>query len=129
MALVEWRKEFETGIAGVDREHRELVALINDLPVVLDAEPGSAALRFLGNIHAAIVAHFALEERLMRESGYDEYREHKADHERLLDELRDLMDDYEEGRCVDRDAFAVRVANWFSVHFATRDTRLHRRIG
>ena len=28
MALIEWRQEFETGIADVDHEHQELVELI-----------------------------------------------------------------------------------------------------
>ena len=31
MTLITWRKEFETGIAEVDHEHKELVALINRL--------------------------------------------------------------------------------------------------
>ena len=129
MTLIAWRTDFETGIPDVDHEHRTLVALINELPDALDAGPGVAARDVLGDIHAGISAHFALEERLMRESRYDEYREHKADHDRLLDELRDLMDDFEEGRWGDRDAFAARVADWFTVHFRTRDARLHRRLG
>ncbi len=31
----------------------------------------------------------------MRDNDDDEYRDHKTDHERLLDDFRDLMDDYE----------------------------------
>ncbi len=31
-------------------------------------------------------------------------RDHKADHERLLDEIRDLMDDYEDRGHVDEDS-------------------------
>jgi hemerythrin len=129
MTLIEWRKEFETGIPDVDHEHRELVDLVNDLPPVLDADPQGIALHVLGDIYARIAAHFALEERLMRERGYDEYREHKADHDRLLDDLRDLMDGYEAGEWVDREAFAARVCAWFTDHFRTRDARLHRRLG
>ena len=93
--LVEWRKEFETGIPDVDFEHREIVELINELPSVLAADPSGMALQVLGDINARIGAHFALEERHMRESAYAEYRDHKRDHDRLLDELRDLMDDFE----------------------------------
>jgi hemerythrin len=129
VALLEWRKEFETGIPDVDHEHQELVMLINELPAVLDADPGGMALQVLGDILARIGAHFALEERLMRERGYDEYQEHKRDHDQLLDDLRDLMDDYEGGQWVDREAFAGRVGEWFSVHFRTRDARLHGRLG
>ena len=31
----------------------------------------------------------------MRERGYDHLSQHKYDHERLLDEIRDIMEDYE----------------------------------
>ena len=31
MALIEWRNEFDTGVAEVDHEHQELVELINAL--------------------------------------------------------------------------------------------------
>ena len=129
VTLVEWRKEFETGIPDVDHEHREIVDLINELPDILEADPSGMALQVLGDIHARIGAHFALEERLMRERRYDEFREHKLDHDRLLDELRDLMDDYESGEWVDMTAFAARVGEWFSLHFRTHDARLHRRLG
>ena len=30
MPLIEWRDEFNTGVAEVDHEHQELIALIND---------------------------------------------------------------------------------------------------
>lgn len=129
MVLIQWRKDFETGIPDVDHEHRELVDLVNELPPVLDAEPKGVALHVLGDIHSRIAAHFALEERLMRERGYDEFVAHKTDHDRLLDDLRDLMDDYEDGLWVDRDAFAARVGAWFGDHFRTHDARLHRRLG
>jgi hemerythrin-like metal-binding protein len=127
--IVEWRRDFEIGIPDVDHEHREIVGLVNELSCVLESDGSSVAMQVLGDIYAHIAAHFALEERVMRERGYDEYQEHKADHARLLDDLRDLMDDFEAGRWMDRDAFAGRVADWFSVHFRTRDARLHRAIG
>ncbi len=83
-------------------------------------------LDFLGELYAMICAHFALEERVMRETGYDEYAAHKDDHERLLDEIRDLMDDYEDAGAIDMDAFSRRLEHWFSEHFRTKDARLHR---
>jgi hemerythrin-like metal-binding protein len=96
MPLVEWREEFNLGVASVDHEHQELIALINKVHDRI-AEPGSdvTIAEYLGEIYARIAAHFALEERIMRETGYDQYAGHKADHERLLDDIRDIMDDYE----------------------------------
>ena len=71
MALIEWRDEFSTGDPAVDHEHRELVELINELHGKLSSGDHSteAVENFLGEIYLKITAHFALEERMMREAG------------------------------------------------------------
>ena len=62
MALIEWRSEFETGVADVDHEHRELVDLINQLHRELgDNTAPDKVSAFLGEVYARISAHFALE--------------------------------------------------------------------
>jgi len=131
MALIDWSSEFETGIAEVDHEHRELVDLINRLHAELLGSGGQAATSaFLGEVFARISAHFALEEANMRRYGYDEYADHKADHEHLLDELRDLMEACEAGDFAGSvEALSNAVRDWFVVHFRTRDARLHRIMG
>lgn len=131
MALLDWKPEFATGIPPVDYEHRSLIDLLNALHDRLGAGRAADEVRgFLAEVHARIAAHFALEEKIMREAGYDAYAEHKADHERLLDDIRDIMDDYERGAYRDADAvLAERLRAWFGVHFATKDARLHRMLG
>ncbi len=84
--------------------------------------------QFLGEIYAKISAHFALEENVMREQHYDQYDAHKADHERLLDELRDIMDGHNEMQNIDKNKFAERIKLWFVNHFKTQDARLHGRL-
>ena len=131
MTLIEWRKEFETGVADVDHEHQELVDLINELHGQLDANaPKETVREFLGEVFARISAHFALEETVMRKHKYDEYEAHKAEHEQLLDDLRDIMDDFEDGTFVDyKTALGSAVRDWFVNHFKTKDARLHRLLG
>lgn len=124
--LLAWKEEYALGIRGVDHEHRELMDLINLLYAKL-LEPGSETnvADFLGELFAKISSHFALEEKLMRDGGYTGFPAHKADHERLLDEIRDLMDDYEDGEWVDLEGFGDRLERWFSVHFSVHDAALH----
>lgn len=131
MALVEWREEYRIGIPAVDYEHRGLIDLINNLHSDLSGNPDKAeVLACLGEIYARISAHFALEERVMRERRYDQHAEHKEDHERLLDEIRDIMD-----RCEAEADFSYAAAlsrelgDWFAVHFRTKDARLHKALG
>jgi hemerythrin len=131
MALIEWRKEFNTGIADVDHEHRELVELINRLheQIAAGAEPLRVS-EFLGEVFARIAAHFALEESIMRKHSYDEYRAHKAEHEQLLDEIRDIMDAQQVGAAFAYEAkLSSAVRNWFVNHFKSKDARLHKELG
>jgi hemerythrin-like metal-binding protein len=126
MNLVQWKPSFSLGIPSVDLEHREMIGLINEAHERLEgsAEPG-AIEAMLGEIHAGIAAHFALEERLMRESGYGEYQAHKDDHERLLDQIMDLMDDYANDPQAGRERLQSGLSDWFTGHFASFDARMH----
>ncbi|MFO1090631.1 MAG: bacteriohemerythrin [Hyphomicrobiales bacterium] len=131
MALIEWRREFETGVPDVDHEHRELVDLINRLHTEMLAGADSAKVEvFLGEVFARIAAHFALEESIMRKHRYDEYAAHKAEHEALLDEIRDIMDvAYDSPAASSTESLSRAVRNWFVDHFQSKDARLHRNLG
>ena len=130
MALMQWKDRYSVGIAAVDHEHRQLIALINRLHDEFSRQGGTCTVAaFFGDLLAGISAHFALEERFMRERRYDELRTHKADHERLLDEIRDLMDDVEDTAGMHSDELAGRLEAWFARHFETHDARLHKALG
>ena len=132
MALIEWREEFRVGVPEVDHEHEELIRVINELyAVTRQSNERESVIDFLGEIYARISAHFALEEKVMQERHYDQYSEHKADHERLLDGIREIMDDFELG-AYGRDygsALTDHLRTWFTEHFRTHDARLHQYIG
>ncbi|MCX7384773.1 MAG: hemerythrin domain-containing protein [Alphaproteobacteria bacterium] len=124
--LIVWRDDFNTGIAAVDHEHRELIGLINGIHADLCVGRTSADA-LLGHLHDAIAAHFALEERIMRVHAYGGYAPHKEDHERLLDDIRDIMDHH--AARPDQARLGARLAAWFSHHFRTLDADLHRLLG
>ena len=66
----------------------------------------------------------------MRKHQYDQYTEHKTDHEKLLDDIRDIMDDYDAGKFAAYDeALSSAVRDWFVDHFKTKDARLHKMLG
>ena len=131
MALIEWRKEFETGIPSVDHEHQELVGLINRLhEYMASGVDHERVLEFLGEVFAKVAAHFALEESIMRKHNYDEYWAHKAEHEKLLDEIRDIMDAQQNNPSSPYgDRLSSTVGDWFVNHFKSKDARLHNKLG
>lgn len=127
MPLIEWQDEFRIGIPSVDHEHKELIALINALHEGLSGDATSEKIgRFLGEVDTQIAAHFALEERTMRDMNYDQYADHKADHDKLLEQIRDIADAFDAGLYLDySDQLAEHLKVWFSEHFRTKDSRLH----
>jgi hemerythrin len=130
MGLIEWKSHYSVGVEAVDHEHRELIDLINELHERLVAGakvPDVTA--FLGEILRAISAHFALEEKFMREHRYDHLGQHKEAHETLLDEIRDIMDGYEADPDGASRQLSQRLDDWFTLHFKTHDARLHYRLG
>jgi len=130
MSLITWRDEFSVGVASVDHEHREMIELINELDHGMqDAAAHEEVVRALGEIYARIAAHFALEEKIMRNARYPDYGIHKHDHETLLDELLEVIDSVDEDGHYDRAALSRDLDVWFSDHFRTFDAKLHRRLG
>ncbi len=131
MALIEWRKEFCTGISGVDFEHECLINKVNEIYAMIDNNADKEnVIDKLGDIYGSISAHFALEEQMMKKHCYDHYEEHHTDHERLLDDIQDITEEFEStdfasASDLDTDKFKQKLNDWFQIHFATHDARLH----
>ena len=131
MGLVEWRDDFKTGIDSVDHEHFEMIQLINETHSQLSENaPIDEIEECLGEIYSQISAHFALEETVMRLKKYDEFEAHKADHEKLLDNLLELMDSFDAGDFEGMSEELSRcLRDWFVNHFKEKDSRLHHMLG
>lgn len=126
MQLLQWKSSFSLGIPAVDLEHQNMIRMINEVYAsVPDEHDRQAVQAALGDIHAGIAAHFALEERLMRAAAYAGYAAHKDDHEDLLDQIRDMMDAYRADAAAGRAMLQRSLSDWFGRHFATFDARLH----
>jgi hemerythrin len=86
----------ETGIAEVDREHRELLELIEFLRhACLMADKGWAQLEIVRTTLSRLMAfsrhHFAEEERLMQLASYPDYQLHKSEHTLFLEKIQNLQ--------------------------------------
>jgi len=130
MALLQWKDAYSVSVAAIDHEHKELIDLINRLHDKLAAKDAKSSIEdFLGDLFKGISAHFALEERFMRDCRYDRLAEHKRDHEQLLDDIRDIMDGLEDSGETVGAELGARLDAWFLRHFETHDARLHKALG
>lgn len=125
--LIPWNEAMRIGVPEVDFEHEELIGVINTLGELLQTGDAPETVRsLLGEIHAQIEGHFALEEKIMRECGFMGYEAHKEDHDRLLEQIRDIMN---EAKTLDEPTLRLHLAQrlnaWFSDHFSTLDRSFH----
>jgi len=126
MPLLTWKPEFTVGVESVDFEHQQMIDLINEIYDEMETHKDADSIeQFVGDVHFAISAHFALEEKLMREAAYAEYEAHKEEHEELLEQIRDLMDQFTFDPDKGFDLLREKLSDWFEHHFATFDARLH----
>ena len=130
MAPIEWKPEFSVGNPSVDHEHQQLIELVNQTAsAILDHHTSVDIKGSFGELLRAISAHFALEEQQMRTYDYDQRRAHKEDHERLLDDLCDIMDSDISTPDQTAEDLAQTLEEWFANHFRTHDYRLHQQLG
>lgn len=107
-----------------------MISMINDAyKQMLNCAALERPELFLSDIYIGIAAHFAHEERLMVKAKYHEYKKHRADHERLLVEIREIMEGYLKDPEGSQDELKTGLTDWFTGHFSTFDARLHGQLG
>ena len=87
-----WDDSFLIGIEELDHEHKVLIDDINRLHEELAGnQEKSEIAKCLGDVHARMQAHFALEEHVMKEHEYEFFDEHKREHDAFLDNFTECM--------------------------------------
>ena len=121
-----WTDDFLIGIEELDYEHRCLIEEINSLHRELLAQIDMDRVEdALGKIHARMQAHFALEESVMVSHKYPHYPEHKAEHERLLDQYTEFMTKFDRTPNLgDREAIEGILRQWIVDHILARDKKM-----
>ncbi|MHB8766817.1 MAG: bacteriohemerythrin [Deferrisomatales bacterium] len=125
MPILQWHdRVYAVGIPEVDRQHRQLFQMIND---AYDAADGGDPRR-IGAVLQGMAEyardHFTLEERLMRESGYDRTDLHLGEHDAFAARARAYEEAAAAGRPPEgREVFRF-LAEWLSAHILEVDARL-----
>ena len=88
-----WREDLRIGDAETDDDHREIIAILNEIEVVINETGSRRALAdVLATLDRTCRAHFAREEQLQVKIGYPDRVGHKRAHGRFLARLSDVRD-------------------------------------
>ena len=129
MRLLSWTQDYISGIDAIDAAHQQLVDKINVLHEELDADEGArTVVSFFDALEAELQRHFRMEEPLMRSSASVERDDHQRDHARLLDEICDIAEAFDNAVEIDSVELAIRLESWFARHFRRHDSQLHNAV-
>ena len=96
MATYLWNPAWETGVAGIDEQHRELFRrmekLSEGIAELSERDVLPQVIETALYLRKYVEVHFVAEEALMVKSGYPWYEEHLAVHDGMRRQLGSLID-------------------------------------
>lgn len=125
-SLLEWCDDYLIGVEELDFEHQDLFQRLNELQRGIANEMAKAGIdEYLDAIELRVEAHFALEEKFMRETRFPGFTAHKREHDRFLDEIRGIMDRFAEAHDPDVVGALFReLRRWIIHHVMESDREL-----
>jgi hemerythrin len=96
MSVIVWSEKLSVGIDSIDEQHKVLIALINSLNTAM---ANGEANMMIGDILLKLTDytrfHFTYEEDLFERHGYENSVQHKKQHQKLIEQISALKEDYE----------------------------------
>ncbi len=123
---LKWSFNLSSRMAELEGAHRELEDLYGRILQVCEGEaPGSNVRERIRSFLTYARWHFVEEEALMRHVDYTGYRDHKADHQRLLQDAEAFIESFGGvPRPDDGPAIVSYFKYWLIRHMAAQDSDL-----
>ena len=120
-----WSDILSVEVDEIDEDHRKLVNIFNTLNhAVAEKESPEYLAAVLEELINCTVWHFSHEERLMLKHGYKELKEHKAEHQELIESARKLQQELLQANKPVAEEEIVYLERWLTEHILTFDMRL-----
>ena len=120
MQRIEWSDEYELGIDVIDAQHQRIVDYINRLVDLGDNADRRKIAEILDNLIDYTFSHFAFEESLMEEAGYEFIYVHQNTHEAFTRRLQELYERFKNGEDVGLE-LGEMLQTWLFDHILSDD--------
>jgi len=123
MEIAVWHEKYDTGIELIDKQHKELVNIINKLHRAC-CTGASVDDTFKGTMHQMVEYvrfHFGTEQRLLERLKYPGCKAHIKEHSALVQNILDAAKSFSEGKRFVPHSFARTLRDWLLGHIAVSD--------
>lgn len=125
MEFLEWSSEYETGIAEIDSQHQELVALGNRFFAQIQETKSRLVIdEALDGLIEYVQTHFDREEELMKSTGYQGFDAHRLEHRELTTRVYEIYQGKYDGDALTE--IAVLFKEWLQRHILETDSAFGR---
>ena len=94
--FIVWKDEYSVGIKSIDQQHKKLIHLINQLKTAVKYSTGEEFEReALDEVVRYTKTHFSYEEDILQQNGYPDFEAHKAQHEKMIARVNEVLAEYE----------------------------------
>lgn len=122
MPLIKWSDTFSVNIQSIDEQHLKLFNMINELNVAIKENREKEEIGIiLKELVAYTKSHFAYEENLMVKNNYSGYKWHKAIHDELIIEVKQIENRFEEGQNIVAQELLNFLVKWLVEHIGGVD--------
>jgi hemerythrin len=112
-------------VASMDQEHAAQLGMLNDLKAaVRGGVPDKLVYALLDELFEKSNLHFLSEQLAMKLHAYEPYESHFLEHQRLLNEVKNLKRGLAEGTTSDKQSLIEAFHRWLIVHIQTSDKAL-----
>ena len=122
--FIEWDSKYDVGIEAVDKQHRHLVDLMNDLYDACIGERLELDQKFkdvMKELVDYVMVHFKDEEKIMEAIKYTNLKEHKQTHEGFIKEMLSSVSAYTNGKQLVPNSFVRFLRDWLFNHILIDD--------
>lgn len=125
MAYFEWAEDMVIDGGPIDKDHRLLVDLVNELHTATARGAGREVVAsILSRTLSSTREHLTREEALMAQMGFPDLEQHKCGHEAFMENLYGLQRRLEEGGITVASQLSSVLRDWLSLHIRRNDKEI-----
>jgi hemerythrin-like metal-binding protein len=132
MKIITWSEEYSVGVKELDRQHQQIIHMINELAKCQEQEPAeqcSSIPSVVNEIHDYIIDHFGLEERLLTQAKFRDLAAHKQGHNRFINRFSHLCAQLGDNNAESVAQLLAYLNDWWDSHILHEDMKYSRLLG
>lgn len=125
MAYFEWADDMVIDNGPIDEDHKQLVALVNQLHTATTDGRGQEVVQgILEQLIAYTVGHLQREEQLMSSLQFPRLAQHKEVHDKFMHRIHGLKAKYDAGSISVASQLSSVLRDWLSLHIRRSDKEI-----